>query len=241
MGIAAERARRQFSAGAADPMVTPKSSRRRHARPRLLWIAAAAVLFIPIGCFAGPPPPTTAHVYLTFDDGPSAYTPQILTTLEQRGVRATFFVVGANASSYPSYVQRENGDGDVIGDHTWNHPDLTTLPPDQVRQQLESTADEIEFLTANRPTLWRPPYGRYNSTVTQIASSLGLSMRLWNVDPRDWSLPGTAEIVQRVVDNVRNGDIVLLHDGGGDRSQTVAALGTIISTLQSRGYRFDTL
>jgi peptidoglycan-N-acetylglucosamine deacetylase len=225
----------------STPTVTPHASHLRHFRPRLLWIAAAIVLFIPVGCFAGPPPPQTAHVYLTFDDGPSVYTPQILATLEARGVRATFFVLGANAVSYPSYVRQENAAGNVIGDHTWDHPDLTTLSPDQVRQQLESTADEIEFLTGKRPTLWRPPYGRYNSTVTQIASSIGLSMRLWDVEPRDWSLPGTNEIVRRVVDNVRNGGIVLLHDGGGDRSQTVAALGTIISTLQGRGYRFDTL
>jgi peptidoglycan/xylan/chitin deacetylase (PgdA/CDA1 family) len=224
-----------------DPRVTPYASRRRHVRARPLWLAAALFAVVPVACFAGPPPPQTAHVYLTFDDGPSAYTPQILATLNAKGVRATFFVVGANAASYPSYVRQENVDGDVIGDHTWNHPDLTTLSADQVRQQLESTADEIAFLTGKRPALWRPPYGLYNSTVTQIASSLGLSMRLWDVDPRDWSLPGTNEIVRRVVDNVHNGDIVLLHDGGGDRSQTVAALGTIISTLQGRGYRFDTL
>jgi len=220
---------------------TGKASHRQRLSARLLRIAAPVAVAIQVGCFAGPPPPQTARVYLTFDDGPSVYTPPIVATLESRGVDATFFVIGQNAAWYPSYVQQENAEGHVIGNHTWSHPDLTTLPPDQVRQQFESTSNQIAFLTGKRPSLWRPPYGRYNSTVTSIASSLGMSMRLWNVDPRDWSRPGTAEIVRRVVDNVRNGDVVIMHDGGGDRSQTVAAVGTIIDTLRSRGYGFETL
>ena len=114
-----------------------------------------------------------------------------------------------------------------------------------VTQELESTADEIANLTGTRPTLWRPPFGGFNDTVTRVASSLGLSMRLWDVNPRDPSEPGTDVIVRRVVDNVSEGDIILLHDGSPDgsedRSQTVAALPTIIDTLRARGFEFGTL
>jgi peptidoglycan/xylan/chitin deacetylase (PgdA/CDA1 family) len=173
------------------------------------------------------------------------YTPQILSALEAKGVPATFFVLGERAVQFPSYVQREHADGDGIGDHTWDHPDLTTLPPEQVRSELQSTADEIASLTGAPPTLWRPPFGAFNDTVTQIASSLGLSMRLWDVNPSDFTMPGTDVIVSRVVDNVSNGSIVLLHDGSQetdfDRSQTVAALPTIIDTLRAAGYSFGSL
>jgi peptidoglycan/xylan/chitin deacetylase (PgdA/CDA1 family) len=104
---------------------------------------------------------------------------------------------------------------------------------------------EIANLTSTRPTLWRPPYGAFNDIVTAIASSLGLSMRLWDVDPSDFDTPGTDVIVSRVVDNVSNNAIILLHDGSPDgsehRSQTVAALPTIIDTLRGQGYSFGTL
>ena len=188
-------------------------------------------------------PPPTAKLYLTFDDGPDAsYTPQILSELKAGGAHATFFVIGQHATQYPSYVQQEHAAGDEIGDHTWDHPfDLTTLTADQIRQELDSTAVEIASLTGNRPSLWRPPGGKYNDTVVQIASSLGLSMRLWNVSSRDTTNPGVPAIISNVVDRVRGGDIVLLHDGGGDRSQTVAALPTIIDTLRQRGYELDPL
>ena len=169
-----------------------------------------------------PPPCPGCKVYLTFDDGPSVYTPQILSELEAKGVPATFFVLGERAVQFPSYVQRENADGHGIGDHTWDHPDLTTLPPDQIRQELESTAEEIANLTGTRPTLWRPPFGAFNDTVTQIASSLGLSMRLWDVNPPDFTMPGTDVIVSRVVDNVSDGAIILLHDGSQETDRPLA-------------------
>lgn len=173
------------------------------------------------------------------------YTPQILSELQAEGVPATFFVLGERAVQFPSFVQQEHADGEGIGDHTWDHPDLTTLPPAQVRSELASTADEIATLTGARPALWRPPFGAFNDTVTQIASSLGLSLRLWDVDPADFTTPGTDVIVSRVVDNVSPGAIILLHDGSQetnfDRSQTVAALPTIIDTLRARGYSFGSL
>jgi peptidoglycan-N-acetylglucosamine deacetylase len=224
---------------------------KRHARRVLSpWIVATAlaVVLVAAACVPPPPPPPRCPgctVYLTFDDGPSSYTPQILSELQAKGVPATFFVVGQNALQHPNFVQQEHAAGDGIGDHTWDHPDLTTLPPDQIRQELESTAVEIANLTGTRPALWRPPYGAFNDTVTAIASSLGLSMRLWDVDPSDFNMPGTDMIVSRVVNNASNGAIVLLHDGSPDgsedRSQTVAALPTIIDTLRAQGYSFGAL
>ncbi len=223
-------------------------------RVRSPWIVAAALAVVLVAAACAPkeppPPPSPSPcpgctVYLTFDDGPSVYTPQILSELEAKGVPATFFVLGERAVQYPSYVQQEHADGDGIGDHTWDHPDLTTLSPAQVQSELQSTADEIANLTGARPTLWRPPFGAFNDTVTQIASSLGLSMRLWDVNPADFDMPGSDVIVSRVVDNVNDGSIILLHDGSQetdfDRSQTVAALPTIIDTLQAAGYSFGSL
>jgi peptidoglycan/xylan/chitin deacetylase (PgdA/CDA1 family) len=184
-------------------------------------------------------------VYLTFDDGPSLYTPQILSVLQAKGVPATFFVVGQNAAQHPSTVQQEHAASEGIGNHTWDHTDLTTLSTTQVRSELQMTSDEIANLTGTRPTLWRPPYGAFNDTVTQIASSLGLSMRLWDVDPADFNRPGVDAIVNGVVNNVSNGAIVLLHDGSPgdneDRSQTVAAVPQIIDTLRAAGYSFGSL
>jgi peptidoglycan-N-acetylglucosamine deacetylase len=220
-------------------------------RFRSPWIVAAAlaVVLVAAACVPPPPPPPPpcpgCTVYLTFDDGPSIYTPQLLSELKAKGVPATFFVIGANAVQHPNSVQQEHADGQGIGDHSWDHPDLTTLPRDQIRQELDSTAVEITNLTGTRPTLFRPPYGSFNDTVTQIASSLGLSMRLWDVNPEDYTTPGTDVIVSRVVDNVSNGDIVLMHDGSPDgsedRSQTVAAVPTIIDQLRVLGYKFGTL
>lgn len=227
-------------------------SRLQRVRARWMIAAALGLVLIAAACVPPPPPPPRSAspcpgctVYLTFDDGPSVYTPQILSELEAKGVPATFFVLGERAVQFPSFVQREHADGDGTGDHTWDHPDLTTLPPDQVRSELQSTADEITSLTGARPTLWRPPFGAFNDTVTQIASSLGLSMRLWDVNTDDWMMPGTDVIVGNVVGNVHNGSIILLHDGSQettfDRSQTVAAVPTIIDTLRAAGYSFGSL
>jgi peptidoglycan-N-acetylglucosamine deacetylase len=196
-----------------------------------------------------PPPPTTvppgSKVYLTFDDGPSAYTPQILSELNAEGVAATFFVVGQNAVQHPSTLQQEHTDGHGIGNHSWDHQDLTTLLPQQVQTELQSTSDEIATLTGTPPTLWRPPFGATNPIVTQIASSLGLSMRLWDVNPSDFDRPGVDSIVNQVVSNVSPGAIILLHDGSPDdtedRSQTVAAVPIIVDRLQSMGYSFGAL
>lgn len=157
-------------------------------------------------------------------------------------MQATFFAIGSQAAAYPDLVQQESQQGSIVGNHTWTHPaDLTSLPPKDVRAQLQSASNEIEADTGLAPTLFRPPGGHYNGEVQSIAASLGLSTILWNVDPRDWSRPGTDKIIQNVLDATHNGSIIILHDGGGDRSETVAALPTIITTLEQRGFQFVTI
>ncbi len=198
-----------------------------------------------------PPPQVylTAHgnqqlpeIALTFDDGPApGYTKNILAILQRYHIHATFFMLGMWVQRYPDLAQAVFADGDAIGDHTWGHPDLTKLSNDQISQQLSTTRDIIQQTTGTRTTLFRPPYGAYTRRVLDLAASLQFSTILWSVDPRDWTRPGTDAIVSRVLDATQNGSIILLHDGGGDRSQTVDALPTIIEQLQQRGFTFVTI
>jgi peptidoglycan/xylan/chitin deacetylase (PgdA/CDA1 family) len=172
-------------------------------------------------------------VYLTFDDGPSStYTPKVLSILRKYGVKAVFFEVGQNVSWYPSITRNLRYYGMKIGNHTWSHPNLTTLSTASVTWQL----NKMESVLGYRPRCVRPPYGAYNSRISSIIANRGQRLILWTVDPRDWSRPGTWTIVNRVLANVRDGSRILLHDGGGDRSQTVAALDILIPKLRARGY-----
>ncbi len=182
------------------------------------------------------------EIALTFDDGPNpTYTPQILTILQEFGIKATFFDIGYLVKDYPALVQQEYSEGHIVGEHSWSHPDLTHLSVSNVRSQLAVASDAIQSAIGIRPTFFRPPYGAVNLTVMQQAKALNLSIIVWNDDPQDWSLPGVHVIIQRAVDEARNGTIILMHDGGGNRTQTIAALPTIISTLQARGYHFVTI
>jgi peptidoglycan/xylan/chitin deacetylase (PgdA/CDA1 family) len=183
------------------------------------------------------------EIALTFDDGPNpTYTPQVLSILHQYGVSATFFVIGQQVQAYPDLVQQEYAMGHIVGNHSWNHPDLTRLAAGDIHTQLSNTSDAIEQATGVRPSFFRPPYGAYNYQVLLQASNLGLQPILWSVDPHDWNGPPSSNsIVQRVLNMAQNGSIILMHDGGGDRSQTVAALPTIIRTLRSRGYKLVTV
>jgi peptidoglycan/xylan/chitin deacetylase (PgdA/CDA1 family) len=182
-------------------------------------------------------------IALTFDDGPNpTYTPQILSVLHQYGVSATFFVIGQQVQAYPDLVQQEHAMGYIVGNHSWNHPDLTRLAAGDIHTQLGHTSDAIEQATGVRPSFFRPPYGAYNYQVLLQASNLGLQPILWSVDPQDWNGPPSSDIIiQRVLNMAHNGSIILLHDGGGNRSQTVAALPTIITQLRIRGYQLVTV
>jgi peptidoglycan-N-acetylglucosamine deacetylase len=208
--------------------------------PQLVGCAATGSSFVSRG------PSNVKQVALTFDDGPSGSPPAIdfVNLLARYRVPATFFEIGSQISQYDrdGGVERKMlADGDMIGDHSWSHPDLTKLSASAVRSQISMTAAAIKKATGFQPCLFRAPYGSVNSTVIGTARSLGFATIQWDVDPRDWSLPGTNAIVSRVLSGVRPGSIVLQHFGGGPRYQTLAALPTEISTLKARGYKFVTL
>jgi peptidoglycan-N-acetylglucosamine deacetylase len=203
----------------------------------VIVVAAAWGLVLPaVPARAAPEPCAAGHVHLTFDDGPSrTATPDILDTLAAHGVTATFFVVGQMAAAHPALVQRESQEGHTVGNHSWDHPDLTTLDRGQVESQLQDTDDVIERATGTTPTQWRPPYGATNSAVEAAAADVGLtSMVLWTVDPRDWADPPATTVRDRVLHAVRPDSIILLHDGTG--ANTPRALPMILTGLADEGY-----
>jgi peptidoglycan/xylan/chitin deacetylase (PgdA/CDA1 family)/sulfur carrier protein ThiS len=178
-------------------------------------------------------------VALTFDDGPSPqYTPRILATLTKLRVRATFFVVGYLAEAYPDLVRRELRLGMTVGNHSYNHPEVPPfdqLPPRLLADEIALSGHILSNLGA-RPRLFRPPGGSSSPTLVRAAAALDQRVVLWSVDATDWS-PGISakEIARRVLSAVRPGSIVILHDGGGDRSATLAALPAIVRGIRHRG------
>jgi peptidoglycan/xylan/chitin deacetylase (PgdA/CDA1 family) len=202
---------------------------------------AAAARRTPTGCRRGGPPFRTNGprdhkvVALTFDDGPSPYTVQVIRILVRERAKGTFFVLGNQIPGYERQLQRELAYGFEIGDHSFSHPQFPSSA------QLSRTRDRIRRATGFTPCLFRPPYGAVDSALIGRARALGMMTINWDVDPRDWSTPGAGAIYSRVVSATRPGSIILMHEGGGPRGQTVAALPGIIRTLRARGYRFATV
>lgn len=183
-------------------------------------------------------------VALTFDDGPDPrHTPLVLETLERYGAVATFFCVGAAAGAHPDLLSRAAGAGHVIANHTWSHPFLPDLSRDEVRWQVEATGAALAAAAgqAALPRLVRPPYGAYTPEVLGWLAGQEVITALWDVDTNDWQLPGPGAITEHALRGARNGSILLFHDGGGDRSQTVTALPGIIEGLLDRGFRLVTV
>lgn len=178
-------------------------------------------------------------IALTIDDGPSSkYTPQVLDLLAHYKIPATFCMIGQNADRYASLVAEVSAAGHLVANHTWTHPDLAHMTEAQVTAEIERTNDAITRGGAKLPTLFRAPGGNWSPTVFSVCGKLGLRPLDWSVDPRDWSRPGTDHIVQTVMGHTHTGSIILEHDGGGDRSQTVAALQRFIPQLLQAGYHF---
>jgi peptidoglycan/xylan/chitin deacetylase (PgdA/CDA1 family) len=180
-------------------------------------------------------------VALTFDDGPGPYTPGVLSVLERYRVHATFFEIGAMLRYFGSSTVRALRDGDVIGDHTETHPDLATLSAHDQREQLFEQIARVELLGGPRPVLFRPPYGAYNATTMRELHALHLLMILWSVDTDDYLQPGASVIAQRALAGAHAGAIILMHDAGGTRTQTIEALPTIIRELRARGFHLVTV
>ncbi|GGW55112.1 polysaccharide deacetylase family protein [Streptomyces griseoloalbus] len=174
---------------------------------------------------------------LTFDDGPDPrYTPPILDTLARYEVRAMFFVCGGMAADHPDLLARMADEGHVVGNHTWSHPLLTDLGRHRIRSEMERTSDVIEKAYGARPEWFRAPYGAWNRAAFQLGAELGMEPLAWTVDTLDWTTPGTRTIVGRVEDGAAPGVVVLSHDAGGERSQSVRALRRYLPALLDSGY-----
>ncbi|WP_410983281.1 polysaccharide deacetylase family protein [Bacillus cereus] len=179
-------------------------------------------------------------IAITFDDGPDpTYTPQVLNLLRQYKAEATFFMIGFRIQRNPYLVNRVLKEGHEIGNHTMNHLYARDASNEKLKTDI---LDEKRYLQewVKGPLLFRPPGGYINDAVFATAKEAGYQIVLWswNQDPKDWADPGTESIVKHVVTNAKSGGIVLLHDGGSNRSQTVAALEKILPALQKEGYRF---
>ena len=180
-------------------------------------------------------------IALTIDDGPSPiYTPQVLRILEKYKIRASFSMIGENVSYYPEMAREVADAGHTIVNHTWNHANLTLLSAAQARSEIASATDAIHAAVGKTPKLFRAPYGAWSRPALEYCASEHLTPLDWSVDPRDWARPGVREIVANIMANTRTGSIILEHDGGGNRAETVAALTVVIPRLLDEGYHFAT-
>lgn len=189
--------------------------------------------------------PSRRQVALTFDDAPdNQFTPQVLDVLKQQGVHATFFIIGRRAVQYPDVVRRIVKEGHAIGNHSYDHAQLTKLKPEQVAFQLAQTEQTLQQITGVSPRLFRPPYGAESTQVLQQIFNLGYKVILWDVDSLDWKGLPTDQVIDNDLNHAHNGAIFLHHAGGGpaeDLSGTVKALPTIITRLRDKGYQFVTI
>ena len=190
-----------------------------------------------------PTPRTNANVdcsvakciALTFDDGPGPDTGRLLDLLKAQHVPATFFVLGDQAVKYPNVVKREYAEGNEVGDHTWDHKDLSTLTAAAIQDEINHGADAIASTGVPRPTLVRPPYGAVNDTVRAVG---GFPFIMWRVDPLDWKFPDSVRVADQIVSHARPGRIVLSHD---IHKTTVDAMPAVIQRLKQQGYTFVTV
>ena len=181
-------------------------------------------------------------VALTFDDGPHPqYTTQILDLLQQYDAKGTFFVVGQLAEKNPEVIARMYEDGHELANHTYTHP--YTKSVSKIKEEIEQTNNVIFSITGFYPNLFRPVEGNYTDEIVQtvVKDGFKIVMWSWHQDTEDWKNPGVHVIVSRVLKGIKEGNVVLFHDGGGNRRQTVGALEKILPELQRQGYRFITI
>ena len=181
------------------------------------------------------------EIALTFDDGPGPYTPHLLDELERLHAPATFFEIGFMFQWFHGSVTRELRMGDVIGDHTETHPMMAELSLAAQRSEILDQTEWVRKYGGPFPSLWRPPYGSYNAHTLAILHHEHMLMVLWTVETDDYLRPGVGVIVHNALAGARPGAIILMHDAGGDRSQTIAALRPIVHALRKRGYKLVTV
>lgn len=217
-------------ANTATPAAPP--AKLRTAPPNPAW----PTMTIPPGVPRGPALATHVNgrpiVYLTFDDGPDpTWTPQILQLLAANKATATFFMIGQEAQRNPTIVQAVRRAGHAVGNHSFTHPWLTDLAPSQIRDELARTDAAL-----GGTTCMRPPGGMVDAKVGAVLKDRKSVVQLWDTDTRDWSAPGAPAILKAVDAQLRPGVVILMHDGGGDRSQSVAATKTLLPRLRAAGY-----
>ncbi|WP_107951576.1 polysaccharide deacetylase family protein [Lysinibacillus parviboronicapiens] len=181
-------------------------------------------------------------IALTFDDGPhKKYTPEILDLLAKYDAKATFFVVGQNAEKNPEVVLRMYEEGHEIANHTYTHPLKTNVP--NLIKEIKQTHDTIYSISGYSPILFRPVEGQYTDAMIDAIVKEGYKVVMWSwhLDTLDWKSPGVNQIVDTVLEGVKEGNVVLFHDGGGNREQTVKALKKILPALEKQGYKFVTI
>jgi len=181
------------------------------------------------------------EIALTFDDGPGPYTPRVLKVLERMNTPATFFEVGTLERFFGASTTQIVAHDWPIGDHTFSHLDMSRLSAADQQSQITNQTKAIARYGAPFPRLFRPPYGDWNSTTISLLHRYRMLMVLWTVDTNDWQLPGVQAIIHTVLKGARPGAIILMHDAGGNRSETATALPTIIEDLRQRGYRLVTV
>ena len=180
-------------------------------------------------------------IALTIDDGPDpVYTPQVLRVLHQYRVTATFSMIGLNVAAYPLLARAVAEEGHHIANHTWTHSDLARMPVHRVHTELTRTSQAIHSATGAHPQLFRAPYGAWSAAVIRQCERMRMVPLDWSVDPRDWARPGVRSIVRNIMHNTQPGSIILEHDGGGNRSETVEALRIVLPRLLHQGYHFQT-
>jgi peptidoglycan-N-acetylglucosamine deacetylase len=184
---------------------------------------------------------TVREIALTFDDGPGPYSERFVSELKRLHVPATFFTVGFLGRWFGSATQAELAAGDVVGDHTEQHRMLALLGPAEQRREITTQTQWVRRAGGPFPRLFRPPFGSFNRTTFATIRKLRMLMVLWSVDTDDYRRPGVGVIVARALAGARPGAIILMHDGGGDRSETLLALPRIVGALRRRGYTLVTV
>jgi peptidoglycan/xylan/chitin deacetylase (PgdA/CDA1 family) len=172
-------------------------------------------------------------LFFSFDDGPDPYwTPKILSVLQKHGAHATFFELGSMQNAHPGLREQVLAAGNTIGSHSISHPQLTAI---------NASRRHHEIFDGPQSKCFRPPYGASNPKVRADIKAAGMTQVLWDVDPRDWARPGTNAIVNNILHHAHRRNIILMHDGGGDRGQSVAALDKVLPILKSQGYSFPAM
>lgn len=221
--------------------------------PLLVLSAGFWLLIVPISAAAASHHASSSpvkEVALTFDDGPyGTSTQQVLDILEKEGVHGTFFLIGQNVEHYPSLAKEIVQDGNVVGNHTYDHPkNLTSMPLHQVQEELSKTERAIASTTGVSTNFFRPPYGNLTKKLKREIIKEGYTIQLWNVDPRDWDYASSTSLVieQHILSHLKTHMVIVLHDGrdtqiGYPRDNLIGALPIIIENLKRLGYRFVTV